>query len=127
MNIYKLYKPSVEKKSKKAPENLCVVQFSSKDIEYISLPSIFRNSEVIELMPEDLRDREKVPVVTYKLGKTIRNWIFNFKETIASLELEADNLNFLDNMCCDCSKSPFCDPHHKLVITGNLNIVQHSS
>ena len=123
----KLYKPTIDKKTKKAPENLCVVYFSNKALEYISLPSIIRNSEIVKLLPENLRGEETIPVVTYKLGKTIRNKIFNFKQTIGSLMLETDNLHFLDDMNCNCSESSFCDPYHKHVITGNLNIVQHNA
>ena len=123
----KLYKPSPQKKLKKAPENLCVVDFSSKALEYISLPSIFRNPEIVKLLPEHLRDPEKIPVVTYRLGKTIRNKVLNFKETISSLTLESDNINVVETMVCDCLNSSFCDPYHQHVITGNLNIVQHSA
>ena len=123
----KLYKKSVEKKIKKAPENLCVVYFRSKAIEYINLPSILRNREVIEELPEELRLPETIPVVTYKLGKTIRNKIFNFKDIVSSSMLELDNLNIIDDIECDCQSSPYCDPDHGHVITGNLNIVQNNS
>ena len=123
----KLYKPPVEKNQKKAPENPCVVFFSSKALEYIGLPSIFRDPEIVQLLPENLRGPEQIPVVTYRLGKTVRNKILNFKETISSLQLEPDNLNFLDNMKCDCVTSSFCDPHHRHVITGNLNIIEHNA
>ena len=67
-----------------------------------------------------MKNKEDIPVVTYKLGSTIRNKILNYKETVDSIFVD-DEVSFtLNSEPCDCLNSPFSDPHHKHIITGDL-------
>ena len=55
-------------------------------------------------------------VLVYKLTATIRNKVFNSKQTVESIELdEGQSLN--DNIYpCSCENPEFCDPwphHHR--------------
>ena len=77
----KLYK-SDKSKSKFIPNFVCSVKFDNKSVESIRLSSIFRDPEVISLLPEELQKDENIPVVTYTLGSTIRNKILNYKDTV---------------------------------------------
>ena len=121
----KIFKPSYKSKSKLPPENLCIVQFNSKAIEMIRLPSILKNHEVIKLLPDVLQKQENIPVVTYRLGKTIRNKIVNYKNVVTSLFFQEGSVDDILNMDCECSSSEFCDSNHKHVITGKLGIVNN--
>ena len=58
--------------------------------------------------------------VTYKLGNPIRNKIFNYKETVASISV--NNLPVLKS--CSCNQSDFKDPNHGHIVTGDLRIVE---
>ena len=121
----KIFNASYKSSSKLPPENLCIVHFKNKAVEYIRLPSILRNKDVVSLLPEILQQPEKIPVVTYKLGPTIRNKILNYKDTVSSVLFQEDSVNELQNMECDCRNSEFCDADHGHVITGNLGIVKN--
>ena len=59
----------------------------------------------------------------YTLTETIRCKIFNHKEFIKML----DTKNILDNrynLPCNCKSSPFSDPNHGHILTGETRIVQ---
>jgi hypothetical protein len=63
-------------------------------------------------------------MIVYNLTKTTRSLIFNYKNFVQTLDVDA----FLqDNsiLPCDCANSPFKSDHHGHIITGDLDIVQH--
>ena len=122
----KIFKPSYKLKSKLPPENLCIVQFNNKAVESIRLPSILKDREVLNLLPDVLQKQENIPVVTYKLGKTIRNKIVNYKNVVSTLFFQEGSVDNILHMECDCSNSQFCDSDHKHVITGKLDIVNNA-
>ena len=122
----KIFKSSYKSSSKTPPENLCLVNFDNKAIEYIRLPSILKSQEVLELLPDVLKEPQNIPVVTYKLSQTIRNKIVNYKDVVNSLLFQQDSIEDILNMECDCHNSHFCDEDHGHVITGNLAIVNNS-
>jgi len=74
----KLYKP-VKHVKKQAPKHICTVYFDNKAVESIHLSNIMNHPDIISSLPEDLRNKEDRPVVTYKLSNTIRNKILNYK------------------------------------------------
>ena len=121
----KIFTSSYKSLSKLPPENLCIVEFKNKAVEYIRLPSILKNKDVVSLLPENLQQPEKIPVVTYKLGPTIRSKVFNYKDAVTSALFQEDSLNDLLNIECNCRTSEFCDINHGHVITGNLSIVNN--
>ena len=121
----KLYRYKKESPKKSPPKNVCVVNFDNKALEAINLSKIFRHQDVISVLPEDLQGDDNIPVVTYKLGGTIRNKILNYKDAVESIYVD-DEVSFsLNTTLCECQNSPFCDPHHKHIITGDLRLIEN--
>ena len=58
----------------------CRIQ--NKGLEFIRISSIINHPSNL---PIQLQPKENTPVVTYKLGSTIRNKILNYKVTIVYL------------------------------------------
>ena len=54
---------------------------------------------------------------------TIRNKIFNYKQTVS--EIDSDDLYTYGTglASCDCENSEFCDPNHGHIVTGNFRII----
>ena len=121
----KLYKPQV-KVEKKPPENVLSIYFHNKGLEDIRLPRILHNPKVKELLPENLRCKEKIPVVVFKLSPTIRHKILNYKEVVNSINISRSDISSVENMSCECAESEFCDPHHRHIITGDLSIIKNN-
>ena len=121
----KLYKP-VENYKKPTPKYLCTVNFCNKAVECIRLSSIFNLPEVIQLLPSELQTKENIPVVTFKLGNTVRNKILNYKETVNSIFADEEVSFSLDTDPCECANSSFKDPHHQRIISGDLRIIENS-
>lgn len=116
-------KPTLKKSP---PKNVCVVKFDNKALESINLSKIFHLPDVVSTLPCDLQSVESIPVVTYRLGPTIRNKILNYKDVVSSIYVD-DEISFVPNSssCC-CESSSFCDPFHKHIITGDLRIVDNA-
>ena len=121
----KLYK-SDKSKTKFIPNYICSLKFDNKSVESIHLSKIFRNPEVISLLPEELQKDENIPVVTYILGSTIRNKILNYKDTVNSILVNDEHSPPFDSEPCDCSQSEFCNPDHQHIITGDLRIIENN-
>ena len=73
-------------------------------------------------MPYKLRDTDHVPLITYKLEPTIRNKIFNHKETIANINIVEDNRITLPE--CECKNSKLADTDTGHILTGDLRFVE---
>ena len=80
--------------------------------------------DIVDLLPQQLKEDNNRPTVTYKLGPSIRNKILNYKDTVNSIKIDNDNLYNTEN--CDCLDSEFCDSHYGHIITGDLRIVENS-
>ena len=64
-------------------------------------------------------------MVIYNLVKPIRSKIFNYKQVVQNIDVEA----FLEDPTifpCSCVHSPFIDKHHGHIITGDLRIVRNN-
>ena len=84
------------------------VDFVNKGLDLIKISSILHDQDVIDSLPDNLKTDE-VPSVVYRLTKTIRNKIFNYKQTVAYINTD-DNDTFgtgLDS--CQCENSPYID------------------
>ena len=57
------------------------IPFINKGIEFIELPSIFRNNNVISAIPSYFENTES-PIICYKYNKLIRNTILNFNKLV---------------------------------------------
>ena len=116
----------IEEKSKtnKAPKYLLPIFFHNKGLEFIQLRRILRNPDVISKLPEKLQS-EDPPSIVYNLTSTIRNKIFNYRDTVNNIDVN-DQLTYGTNLpSCDCHESPFVDNDHSHVMTGDLRIIEN--
>ena len=67
----------------------------------------------------ELQNKESRPSTTYKLINTIRNKTLNCKDIVNFTAITAISFN-LNTDPCEREHSPFIDPHHKQIITGDL-------
>ena len=62
------------------------IPFINKGIDYIDLPSIFRDNTVEPSIPDYFEHKEP-PIICYKYNKPIRSTIFNFNKLVIILIL----------------------------------------
>ena len=120
--LTKVYKKPEAKK--KPPKHILPIFFDNKGLEHIKLSSILHEDDVVDLLPVPLQNDE-VPSVVYSLGTTIRNKIFNYKETVNSIRTDDLESYGTGITSCDCHESEFVDGHHGHVVTGDLRIIQN--
>ena len=58
-----------------------------KGMDFIDLPSIFRDKSVQSSIPNYFKNYE-VPIICYKYDKPIRSAIFNFNKLVSDLDIE---------------------------------------
>ena len=100
------------------------IYFDNKGLDYIQISSILHEDEIISKLPQILRN-EEVPSVVYSLGNTIRNKIFNYKETVNAIDLNDTEGYGTGIVRCDCHESEFVNEHHGHVVTGDLRIIRN--
>ena len=66
------------------------IPFINKGIEFIDLPSIFRDNNVISAIPSYFENRES-PIICDKYNKPIRNTILNFNTLVSDLDIETSS------------------------------------
>lgn len=118
-----ILKPLSKSKSKSIPKYRCNIMFCNKGIDFLNLPQILNDNELLPLLPHSFKKR--APMVVYNLVKPIRSKIFNYKQVIQNVDVEA----FLADptiLPCSCANSPFVDEHHGHIITGDLRIVRNN-
>ena len=96
------------------------IPFFNKSIEFIDLPNIFRDNNVISFIPLYFENTE-YPIICYKYNKPIRNTILNFKNLVSDLDIETsspDSWNWKDYK--------FCYQPVGHIVTGNLKIITDS-
>ena len=89
-------------------------------MDFINIHKILRDKDTINALPHDLRN--DIPTVIYQLTDSIRSKLFNYKEFVQTLDVDA----FIEDntiLPCDCFHSPFVDSDHNHIITGDLNII----
>ena len=99
------------------------INFCNKGVDFINLPQILNNPDLVSLLPSPFN--KDLPMVVFNLEKPIRSKIFNYKTTVQDIDVEA----FLEDpsiLPCSCADSPFKDPHHGHIITGDLSIVNNN-
>ena len=96
------------------------IQFVNKGIEFINLPSIFKDKPVISSIPTYFENKES-PIICYKYNKPIRSTVFNYNKWVT--ELDIDN-SIPDSW--DCKDSKYCYQPAGHLVTGDLKIITDS-
>ena len=65
------------------------IPFINKGIEFIDLPSIFKDRSVTSSIPAYFQNSEP-PIICYKYNKPIRNTVFNFNKLVSDLGIHAN-------------------------------------
>ena len=65
------------------------IPFINKGIEFIDLPSIFKDRFVTSSIPAYFQNSEP-PIICYKYNKPIRNTVFNFNKLVSDLDIHAN-------------------------------------
>ena len=65
------------------------IPFINKGIEFIDLPSIFKDRSVTSSIPAYFQNSEP-PIICYKYNKPIRNTVFNFNKLVSELDIHAN-------------------------------------
>ena len=65
------------------------IPFINKGIDFIDLPSIFRDKTVESFIPDYFENKEP-PIIFYKYNKPIRSTIFNFNKLVANLDSDTN-------------------------------------
>ena len=121
---YKIGNPSLEKNCKKQPpSNTCHILFNNKAIDSINIHRILRDKGVCKTLPPDLRKNS--PTVVYNLTSPIRSKLFNYKEFVQSLNVNAF-INDNSILPCQCAQSHLTNPDHHHIISGDLSIVDNT-
>ena len=63
------------------------IPFIIKCIDFIDLPSIFRD-KTVESSISDYFENKEPPIICYKYNKPIRSTIFNFNKLVADLDID---------------------------------------
>ena len=96
------------------------IPFINKGIEFIDLPSIFKDRSVTSSIPSYFQNSEP-PIICYKYNKPIRNTVFNFNKLVSDLDIHANTPE-----SWDCKDSKFIYPAAGHIMTGNLKIISDS-
>lgn len=94
------------------------ISFSNKGIDFIDLPRIFRDKNVISSIPKYFKNTE-IPTICYKYKKPTRNIIFNYNKIVSDLDVKLNTPS-----TCECKTSKFCYPHVGHIITGDFSIIK---
>ena len=70
--------------------HLIKIPFINKGIEFIDLPGIFRDNNVLSSIPSYFGNTES-PIICHKYNKPIRNTIFNLNKLVSYLDSETSS------------------------------------
>ena len=117
---FKLYRPNLLSKSKFQPKVFMKIYFHNKGIEKVNLPQLMK--KVKKNLPSTFRYKD-IPTIIYKRSPTIARKIFNYKQSVTTLDCKQWLTS--EPVTCDCKTSVYCDPHHQHILTGNLGLMSH--
>ena len=98
-------------RKRKREEELHSIKFHNKGLDFIKLQSILRDADVQNSFQLERGDVE-TPTVVYRLNPSIRSKLFNYKETVDSINADDRETFGTGIERCQCSDSTFCDPTH---------------
>ena len=96
------------------------IPFINKGIEFVDLPSVFKDRSVTSSIPAYFQNSEP-PIICYKYNKPIRNTVFNFNKLVSDLDIHANTPE-----SWDCKDSKFMYPAAGHIMTGSLKIISDS-
>ena len=116
---FALYKLRSSTKTVK-PSSFMVIMFANKLVEQVNLSKVLRSKDVSNMFPVK-NCQLAYPAISYRWTKSIRSKVLNYKEVIM-------DPNYI-NINCHCKNYPskYVDPHHKHIVTGDLDIVNDIS
>ena len=120
----KLYKPAHSQNIRKPPDNICHIFFANKGLEFLNLPRILHDPSLSGFLPNTPNSFE-ISTVVYKLSDPIGSKIFNFNKFVDGIDLN-EVLHDITCLPCNCSNSPYADPFHQHIVTGDLRIINNS-
>ena len=120
--LTKVYKKPPDKR--KSPKHIIPIYFDNKGLEHIKLSSILHDDDVIHKLPSTFQQEES-PSIVYTLSNTIRNDLFNYKDTVNSIHTNDNQTHATGITTCDCHNSQFVNEHHQHVVTGDLRIIRN--
>ena len=98
------------------------LDFISKGIDAVNLPSTLKSKSVIETVPTYFKEKETT-ISSYTCTKAIAGNIFNFSSTLLYL----DHHQFHNNPSqCECNTPSHLYQPYGHVITGGLSIISNS-
>ena len=118
-------KPFTLKSNKKLSKNVCSIFFENKDVEFINIACILRDSDIVKSLPSS-SGKFPIPMVTYKLNPPISTKFFDFNKFLNNLDLDLFLTNS-DSLPCKCDNSPFVDKYRKHIVTGDLRIIKNNA
>ena len=122
----KIYKEDTNETNKKRPTFLIPIFFHNKGLDFIKLNTIVNLEETRNLFPIKLEKEDKISVV-YSLGKTIRNQVFNYKDTVSSIDSGDTRAFGVGIESCQCHlHEEFVNKDHGHVLTGDLRFIENS-
>ena len=120
----RIYKPFSSGKTKTIPKHMIKINFVNKGIDMINIGKILNEKNVVNTLPSLFDKSDKISTI-YKLSNTIRSKIYNHKSFLQNLDT-AEIIKKQNDLPCDCNDSPFKDPNHGHIVTGDLRIVQNN-
>ena len=122
----RIYVPPEPKKKRIPPKYQLKIPFTSKAMDFINLPKVLRNQDVLEA-GQNIIEEDDIPMVVYNLSQPIRSTILNYNKFVSNLDLvklQSDP----ESIPCRCANfdKKFCDPNHKHIVTGDLSIISNS-
>ena len=115
-----IYNPPASKTTKTKPKSLIKLHIVNKGVGVINISKIINDKNV---QKTQFNKTEQISAV-YTLTKTIWSKIFNYKETIKTINTK-DILDYMNNLPYNCTTSPFTDPNHGHIVTWDICIVQN--
>ena len=88
--------------------------FINKEMDFIDIPSIFRDNSVISTIPTYFRNTE-TSIICYKYNKPGRSIIFNFNKLVSILDIQTNTPETWYS-----KDAVYCYPAAGHIITGNL-------
>ena len=122
----KLFVEPVYSIKKTLPKYKLNMTFVNKALDYINLPSILRQPEIINNCPFNINEKD-IPMVVYSLSQPVRSKIFNYHTFVNNLNLN-EFVNNKDTIRCCCHEfdQSFTNDHHGHIVTGDLRIVKNN-